>query len=322
MFGENKYFTCTRYNNNLEWLQERQKSFGGSDIAAILGISKWQSPTSLYLEKTSDKPVEEDNPSPIQQFGHIMEPIIADAFKKHHPDILVRRANAILRPINKDYVHASLDFECKEPDGTWGVLEIKCASSESEWKNGVPAYYMVQGQHYLYVTNRTYVWFAVFFRDSCEIKDYRIERNDKMIDEIESAADAFHECVIKKTPPTNMSGTDDESSALAKLYKNVNDTLITTNDGKIFGAVITYETLSDQIKDLEKQKKQISNFLCSEIGNNRGLLVPNAHKKVVWVRSERTTYNTSKLMLDHPELMDDYSSTKTVSNGIRISDTK
>jgi putative phage-type endonuclease len=37
-----------------EWLQWRRKGIGGSDAAAILGISPWSTPYKVWLEKTSD----------------------------------------------------------------------------------------------------------------------------------------------------------------------------------------------------------------------------------------------------------------------------
>lgn len=35
----------------LEWLRERQKGIGGSDIGAILGLNKYKTAFEVYLEK-------------------------------------------------------------------------------------------------------------------------------------------------------------------------------------------------------------------------------------------------------------------------------
>ena len=35
-----------------EWLRYRNMGIGGSDVAALLGISKWKSALELWLEKT------------------------------------------------------------------------------------------------------------------------------------------------------------------------------------------------------------------------------------------------------------------------------
>ena len=35
-----------------EWLQLRQKTIGGSDAATIIGLNKWETPYSVWAEKT------------------------------------------------------------------------------------------------------------------------------------------------------------------------------------------------------------------------------------------------------------------------------
>ncbi|HFC9341278.1 TPA: YqaJ viral recombinase family protein, partial [Enterococcus hirae] len=35
-----------------EWLEDRKKGIGGSDVATVLGLNKYKSPYQLWLEKT------------------------------------------------------------------------------------------------------------------------------------------------------------------------------------------------------------------------------------------------------------------------------
>ena len=42
-----------------EWLEYRKQGIGGSDVAAILGISKWKSEIEIWITKTSTEPVEQ-----------------------------------------------------------------------------------------------------------------------------------------------------------------------------------------------------------------------------------------------------------------------
>ena len=48
-------------NEHLEWLKARQTGIGGSDVAPILGISKWTTPLDVYNEKVADTPTEKDS---------------------------------------------------------------------------------------------------------------------------------------------------------------------------------------------------------------------------------------------------------------------
>ena len=39
--------------SQIDWLKERQKGIGGSDVAAILGMSPWRTPYQVWEEKTT-----------------------------------------------------------------------------------------------------------------------------------------------------------------------------------------------------------------------------------------------------------------------------
>ena len=36
----------------IDWLLDRRKGIGGSDVAAIMGLNKWKSAYQIWLEKT------------------------------------------------------------------------------------------------------------------------------------------------------------------------------------------------------------------------------------------------------------------------------
>ena len=67
--------------SNEEWLKWRKKGLGGSDIAAILGISKWSSAIDIWLQKTNQKydAVVENE---AMTWGKILESVIREQFKK------------------------------------------------------------------------------------------------------------------------------------------------------------------------------------------------------------------------------------------------
>ena len=58
-------------NNRTEWLKERQQGIGGSEVAAVLGLSKWSTPFDVWLEKTS--PIENAPPNLAMQLGTFLE---------------------------------------------------------------------------------------------------------------------------------------------------------------------------------------------------------------------------------------------------------
>lgn len=322
MYGENKHFVCVRCADDDAWRLERTHSIGGSDAAAILGISKWSSPTSVWLEKTGQANVTDSKtPSAIMEFGNMMEPIVAEAFKARHPELKVQRANCICRSIERPHCHASLDYEIRDDAGEWGVLEIKTATSEDDWADGVPEYYMCQVQHYLYVTGRAFAWVSVFFRMSCEMRDFFVARDDAAIERIEGACDDFWENVVSKTPPKLVSGTPDESGAMVRAWKS-NAGNVVREDPELANMVRTYEALAAQDKAIKHQKRLVTDAICAKIGNAESVTMPSEKKRVRWVRQERTYFDSDGLKRDHPDLYDDYTTTRTTSGGLRITTTK
>ena len=62
------------------WLQIRRDSIGGSEAAAILGMSPWKSEYQLWLEKTGSAKPEDISDKDVVHFGTMLEPLVAEEF--------------------------------------------------------------------------------------------------------------------------------------------------------------------------------------------------------------------------------------------------
>ena len=303
-----------------EWLELRKNYIGGSDAGAVAGMNPYQGAYAVWLEKTGRAQGFEGNLT--TEVGRYLEDFVAKEFE--------RQTGKKTRNVNRTMVNAAYPWACADIDrsivGENALLECKTTNSLPAMKlfgkNEYPGQWYCQMVHYLAVTGRDYVWFCVLFRDSCEIRSFRVERDDDLIAHIEGRVDEFWENVMSKVPPTNMSGTDDESGALAKIYANHRDDLRTVSDTELETAALAYETVSAQIKALEKKRKTLADSLCRAIGDDRGITLPAAKRRIVWIRSERTSYDTKRLVADHPDIAAQYAKTSTVSGGLRITSTK
>lgn len=322
VYGENKYFKLIRCADNQAWLDARRLGIGGSDVAAIIGVSPWASPSEIWLEKTGRGLADSLDNNPTVQFGNMMEQHIGDWFHDTHPNILVRRLNAICQKLDKPHAQASLDFECKDENGVWGILEIKTARSQAMWNDGVPAYYMTQVQHYMYVTNRPYAWFAVFFRDSCQFGAYYVERDDAYIDVIEAAVDKFWEDnVIENVPPEKIVGTTNEAKALMKIVgMPTGSHFKKRTDPQTADLIERYKDAVARAKAADDDKTKYGNQLRTLIGSDKGVMTDT--ERITWTRSERTTLDSKKVRELHPDVFEECSKTETVSGGLRISELK
>lgn len=77
MTNTNTNDTADREN----WLRERKKGIGGSDVAAVLGLSPWRTPLDVFNDKTAET-VDEKPQSEAAHFGSILEDVVADEFAR------------------------------------------------------------------------------------------------------------------------------------------------------------------------------------------------------------------------------------------------
>ena len=57
-------------------IKERKNYIGGSDCAAVLGMSRWGSPLTVWMEKTGQSEVKEENLA--MKLGNKLEQIVAE----------------------------------------------------------------------------------------------------------------------------------------------------------------------------------------------------------------------------------------------------
>lgn len=128
-----------------DWEAARATRVGGSEVAAVLGLSPWESPFSLWWRKRGSIPPTSDND--LMWWGRALEPVIADRFALEHPELQVRRCGT--------YVHETRDYQLISPDriafddaGNWHLVEIKTAFEGEQWGDpdteDVPVYYRCQ----------------------------------------------------------------------------------------------------------------------------------------------------------------------------------
>lgn len=318
--GEGTLFTLVRTpdGDREAWLDQRRKGVGGSDVAAIMGLSPYRGAYEVWAEKSGliEAPDISDKPAVI--WGNILESVIGDHYAENHPDREVRRLNAVCQSIERPWAQASLDYEVKDPELGWGVLEIKTAGqrSEGKWDDGVPLFYQTQVAHYLSVTGRAFADVAVLIGGQ-DYREYRIMRDEDDIRAVESAVDEFWQRVQTGDEPP-VDGSPGEAEALLKRHQ--------TSDGEVWDCgdmprevadYIYYKETADAAKEsLEKA----GNALKRLIGDHKGIKCPDYI--VTWPRGTRKTFDSKRFMADHPDLYEQYANVGPSNSGIRIRERK
>lgn len=94
-----------------EWLALRRRGIGGSDVAAILGLSKWHSPLDVYRDKIGEGADQPD--SPAMEWGRRLEPVIREKYAEA-TGLAVEKPDLMLISGDHPYMVADLDGICSD----------------------------------------------------------------------------------------------------------------------------------------------------------------------------------------------------------------
>ncbi|MDR0774862.1 MAG: YqaJ viral recombinase family protein [Rickettsia sp.] len=187
--------------NKQEWLKERKNYLGGTDLAAICGLSPYRTALDVYLDKTSDDITCETNAA--MRWGTLLEEAVAKAYSEdtglnveiepntiYHPEYKFLGANIDRWVGNKEYV-----LECK----TAGFNRGK------EWgevgTDQIPESYLVQVAYYGAICDVPKVDIAVLIGGQ-DFRIYTYERNKELEEKlIKIACNFWHNHIEKRIPP-------------------------------------------------------------------------------------------------------------------------
>jgi predicted phage-related endonuclease len=209
-----------------EWLIERNKGIGGSDIGSIMGVDKYKPALRLFHEKIGFWSSNHDNIAAYA--GRVWEDGIYEFFWKYwYPgatkeqvmsleydgskELMLQNANAETPVrkarnvnamiINPEYpwIRVNLDREiCKYKDMPNGILELKKPKSMhwNSYEAGIPPGYIFQVQSQLMATG--YDWGELFaVLDGVEPKMFRFEKNETLQNAIKEKTYQFWQNVLE-----------------------------------------------------------------------------------------------------------------------------
>ena len=270
--------------SNEEWLSYRRRGIGGSDAAAILGISPWRTARDLYYDKLNVVKTDMDENWVALEMGHLLEDLVARIFAKKTGLRIFQRKVMFQHPLYP-WMLADLDYLVELPDGRNAILEIKTTNynaRENWWYNGeeiVPIYYESQGRHYMAVMNIDRVYFCCLYGNSeDEAIIRRIDRDMAYEEElIALERDFWENHVLTKTPPPYVEADGDlilESlrRKLGPADKDAPPVLLgQTQFGQLSMLLSLQEqkkALSADVSKLEKDIKRLKGMLIERMGTS------------------------------------------------------
>lgn len=164
-----------------EWEQERRNSIGASDVPAILGLSPWGTPLSVYRAKMG---VPDDFDPELAFIGHEEERTMENWILKFRTADIPRVLPPFMaRSREYPWLHASFD-RLADHEGLLAPIQMKTAHQYTgkDWENGIPLVVQAQIQAEILVLDAPFGW-AVVFVGGRKFYLRRVERDDKFINE-------------------------------------------------------------------------------------------------------------------------------------------
>lgn len=237
----------------------RRTGVGGSDAAAIIGVSPYQSALGLWERKrgivTDERP-----PTERMIWGTRLERAILDGYAEDHG----RKVRSSGRVFRRHPVH---EFVVGHPDGETEderLIEVKTtAMLDDRWgpdgSDEIPAHYFAQVQHYLILTGYAVADVAALVGGR-ELHVYTVEADRAFAEALLDAEHAFWQGVVNDVPP-EPDGSDDAAAALRRMFpRSTPEEIVATPEmadaADEFLAARTARDMQQSIMDVNAQRIQ------------------------------------------------------------------
>jgi len=282
-------------SNREAWLAERRTGIGGSDAAAVAGLSPWKTGFEVYLEKIGELTTDETDD---MRRGTLLEPAVRQMYADETGRSVVK-PTAMIR-------NTKLPFALGNLDGIASgniIFEGKTSRTRQGWGEPgtaeIPFAYLCQVQHYMAVAELGRADVAVLFGDF-EFAIYPVDADAEFQTLLMEQEAEFWKCVERRIPPEPISHDDIKR----RWPRHVTASVVATVDDLAVARVLN--VVRDRIRTLEEIKDQAEAILKASIKDAEGLHVGN-QTLCTW-KSVKTNprFDAERFRSEHPDLYQQY----------------
>jgi len=285
---------------------DRSKYIGGSDIGAILGLSRFRSPLEVWMEKTGKQTKKLDS-LPLR-FGSFAEEFVASEYSRATGFELIHDESIYLHP-EHSFMSAHMDRFVLEGGSSspTRILECKTASpfTSSEWgevgSDEVPMSYLCQCIWYMAITNISQVDLAVLFGNS-NFRIYEIARDMDLENTILQKASVFwNNYVLKDIPPPAQSEADCQT-----LFSKGDPAKSVEAKAQTLELTQRLQLLNSEIDVREEEISSIKQNIMNQMGAAESLSYQG--KTIATWKAPKPSFrlDSKRLEQEHPEIANNY----------------
>lgn len=255
-----------------EWHEARAQVIGGSDIAPILGLSSYKSAFTLWQEKFKGLPQAPRDPKAQRKldYGHHMEPFVADLFRANHPELDVHMTGS-WRNVDRSWQGCNPDrlvtFTDRPVEDSHALVQIKTANFPTDWEDGIPADYLAQVRWELDTFGFPRGWLIVYFNVSGDYMEYEVEADPYDAEAARMQALQF----FNAEAPPEIDGSDSTFQTLRRLNPSITPKLEVTVEARV---AQMYLDARAALKDMDQQLLKWKGHLLAHMGTAQYALDP------------------------------------------------
>lgn len=300
--------------NNQDFALLRAKSLGGSDIGAILGLSKYKSAVDVWMEKTG-KEIKHADSLPLR-FGQYAEEFVAQEYALATGTSLIKHDTAIIHH-TYSYMHGHIDRYVQDQASSLfdengdlvasRILECKTANpfAQSEWgetgSDQVPLAYLVQCVWYMMLTGINRTDLAVLFGNA-DFRIYEIYRDmelEQMV--LQKSIEFWNNHVLRDIPPAATSETD-----YKQLFNQSSPNKSIEALAETCQLIKKLQQLNAEIEQHESEVSQIKQSIMAQM-QDAEVLTYQGQTIATW-KAPKPSFrlDAKKLATEHPDLATQY----------------
>jgi putative phage-type endonuclease len=296
--------------------QDRSTFLGGSDAAAVMGLSPWKTPVELWLEKTGQAVQEPIDPVRLRilERGKKLEPVVLEMVmdklreRGHQVDLIAR--NQRYQDPEHAFMSCEIDFEmvldgetingdCKT---VHGFARKKWGDEDTE---EVPIEYAAQFMHGLMITGRKRCLVAALIGLD-DVGIYWVNRDDETIAAMRDKELLFwNQHVLQRVAPDPLMFDD-----IKLLYPSDNGQAVQATE-EIELKVLQLAGVRAKLKVLEEREESLK-FDIAEFISPHAILTSHGSEIASWKGQQDTRLDQKALQAEMPDVFEKFKRTKTI----------
>lgn len=274
-----------------EWLAERRKVIGGTDLAAIMGLNPYKSPWDVWADKTGQVEPEPENQA--MKMGRMLEPVVRALYEERH--------GATIAPgfLKDPRYHVG-----GTPDALTDATVIDFKTTKGfvfrSWQGIIPTHYWAQLQCYMFLTGARNGVLAVLVdgRDYHELHCvYDAEWTDGAV---RDAKAWWERHIIDGQEPERTTNPQPEAETGAAIEA----------DDTVKRALQDLTEVRELEKAIKDRRAECEEAIKEFMGSNEVLTIAG-NAAATWKAVTSTRIDTKALRAAQPTIADQYTKTTT-----------